>query len=62
MFEEYNMDIKMKINDSTYYCELIVDNSEAEKTEYRKNLDVEKISVWFEKLKSNFGILFYYPE
>ena len=61
VFEEYNMDIKMKINDSTYYCELIVDNSEAEKTEYRKNLDVEKINVWFEKLKSNFGILFYYP-
>lgn len=33
-----------------------------EKTEYRKNLSVEKLNVWFEKLKSNFGVLFYYPQ
>lgn len=61
VFEEYNMDIKMKFNGSTYYCELLVDNSVEEKTEYRKNISVEKLITWFEKLNSNFGILFYYP-
>ena len=29
--------------------------------EYRKNISVEKLTTWFEKLNSNFGILFYYP-
>lgn len=62
VFEEYNMDLKIKINDSTYYCELLIDNSAEEKTEYRKNLSIEKLTTWFEKLKSNFGILFYYPK
>lgn len=61
VFEEYNMDIKMKLNGSTYYCELFVDNSVEEKTEYRKNISVEKLTTWFEKLNYNFGILFYYP-
>lgn len=60
VFEEYNMDFKMKFNGSTYYCELLVDNSLEEKTEYRKNISVEKLTR-FEKLNSNFGILFYYP-
>ena len=61
VFEEYNMDIKMKFNGSTYYCELLVDDSAEEKTEYRKNISVEKLITWFEKLASDFGILFYYP-
>ena len=39
----------------------MVDNSLEEKTEYRKNISVEKLTTWFEKLNSNFGILFYYP-
>ena len=62
VFEEYNLDIKMKYNNRTYYCELLVDNSMEEKTEYRKNLSIEKLNVWFEKIKSNFGVLFYYPQ
>ncbi len=62
VFEEYNMDIKMEYNGSTYCCELLVDNSVEEKTEYRKNISVEKLTIWFEKLNSNFGILFYYPQ
>lgn len=62
VFEEYNMDIKMEYNGSTYYCELLVDNSVEEKTEYRKNISIEKLTTWFEKLNSNFGILFYYPQ
>ena len=53
--------IKMKYDDNTYYCELVIDNSVEEKTEYRKNISVEKLTTWFEKLNSNFGILFYYP-
>lgn len=60
-FLAYSMDFKMKFNGSTYYCELLVDNSLEEKTEYRKNISVEKLTTWFEKLNSNFGILFYYP-
>lgn len=62
VFEEYNMDMKLKINDDTYYCELIVDDSEQERTEYRKNLSMEKLRVWFQKLKCNFGVLFYFPK
>lgn len=62
VLEEYNMDIKIKINDSTYLCELLVDNSVEEKTEYKKNLSIEKLNTWFEKLKCSFGILFYYPK
>lgn len=61
VFEEYNMDIKIKINNNTYYCELLVDNSIEEKDEYRKKLSIEKMNVWFENIKNNFGILFYYP-
>ena len=62
VFEEYNMDIKIKFNDSTYYCELVLDNSANENTEYRKNISLEKLTTWFEKLNYNFGILFYYPK
>lgn len=62
VFKEYNMDVKIKIHDSTYYCELIVDNSEDEKTVYRKDIDGEKLRIWFERLRPNFGILFYYPQ
>ena len=39
----------------------MVDDSAEEKTEYRKNISVEKLITWFEKLASDFGILFYYP-
>lgn len=61
VFEEYNMDIKIKLDGSTYYCELLVDNSVEEKTEYRKNLSVEKMTTWLKKLSFKFGVLFYYP-
>jgi len=61
VFEEYNMDIKIKINEATYYCELIVDNSSDSREEYRKNLNIEKTHCWFEKLNVNFGVLYYYP-
>lgn len=61
VFEEYNMDIKMKLNGITYYCELLVDKSTEVKTEYRKNISVEKLVTWLEKLNYNFGVLFYYP-
>lgn len=60
VFEEYNMDIKMKFNGITYYCELLIDDSIEEKKEYRKRISVEKLFTWFEKLGSNFGVLFYY--
>lgn len=62
IFEEYNMDIKIKINQDMYRCELLVDNSTEEKTEYRKNISMEKLITWFKNLTSNFGILLYYPQ
>lgn len=62
VFEEYNMDIKMEINGNTYYCELLLDDSVEEKVEYRKKINTEKLTTWFEKLNCNFGILFYYPK
>lgn len=62
VFEEYNMDIKIKIDGVTYYCELMVDDSEKEVGEIPKFLDTEKLAIWFEKLNYNFGILYYYPK
>lgn len=61
VFEEYNMDMKIKVNGITYYCELLVDDSNIEKSEYKKNLNIEKVRTWFNVLKSNFGVLYYFP-
>ena len=61
VFEEYNMDIKIKIENVSYYCELLVDYSDVDSEEKIKYLDTEKLAVWFEKLQYEFGILFYYP-
>ena len=36
VFEEYNMDFKIKFNGSTYYCELLIDNSLEEKQNIEK--------------------------
>ena len=61
VFEEYNMDIKVKIEDASYYCELIVDNSDVDNEVKQKFLDTEKLKVWFERLGCQFGILYFYP-
>ena len=62
VFEEYNMDIKIKIGEISYYCELIVDDSEDDSEEKNKFLDTEKLKTWFGKLRYQFGILYYYPK
>lgn len=61
VFEEYNMDIKIKIGNDSYYCELLVDVSKDGKDEKTKRLDIEKLKVWYDKLTFKFGVLFYYP-
>ncbi len=62
VFEEYNMDIKIKIEEVSYYCELVVDNSDNDNEVKQKFLDTEKLSIWFEKLGYQFGILYYYSK
>lgn len=62
VFEEYNMDIKIKIGEISYYCELIGDSSDNDSEEKTKFLDTEKLKTWFEKLSYQFGILYYYPK
>ena len=62
VFEEYNMDIKIKIEEVSYYCELIVDNSGTDNEVKLKFLDTEKLTIWFEKLRYQFGILYYYSK
>lgn len=62
IFEEYNMDIKIKIEEVSYYCELIVDNSDTDNEVKQKFLDTEKLKIWFEKLEYQFGILYYYSK
>lgn len=62
VFEEYNMDIKIKIDEVSYYCELVVDNSDTDNEVKQKFLDTEKLTIWFEKLIYQFGILYYYPK
>lgn len=60
VFEEYNMDIKVKIKEVSFYCELIVDDSNDDNKVKKKFLDTEKLKIWFEKLEYQFGILYYY--
>jgi hypothetical protein len=62
VFEAYNMDFKIKYNDRTSYCELIVDNSDKDTDEKIKYIDKDKLSIWFESLKCNIGILYFYPK
>ena len=62
VFEEYNMDIKIKINDESYYCELYIDDSKDDKEDKIKFLDKIKLETWFNELSYRFGILFYYPK
>jgi hypothetical protein len=62
VFEEYNMDIKIKIEEISYYCELVVDNSDTDNEVKLKFLDTEKLTIWFEKLRCQFGILYYYSK
>lgn len=62
VFEEYNMDIKIKMGEISYYCELIVDNSDNDSEEKTKFIDTEKLKTWFEKLRYQFGMLYYYPK
>ena len=62
VFEEYNMDFKIKIEEISYYCELIVDSSDNDSEVKIKFLDAEKLKTWFEKLSYQFGILYYYPK
>lgn len=62
VFEEYNMDFKIKINEISYYCELIVDDLDTDNEVKQKFLDKEKLTVWFDKLKYEFGILYYYTK
>lgn len=61
IFEEYNIDFKLKYKNKSYYCELITDkefNSSEKKIKY---IDKEKLEVWFEKLTyDNWGIIYYY--
>lgn len=62
VLEEYNMDFKIKIEEVSYYCEVVVDNSEADNEVKRKFLDTEKLTIWFENLRYQFGVLYYYPK
>ena len=62
VLEEYNMDIKIKIEEVSYYCELVVDKSDTDNEVKLKFLDTEKLTTWFEKLKYQFGMLYYYPK
>lgn len=62
VFEEYNMDIKIKREEVSYYCELIVDDSDNDSEVKLKFLDTEKLKIWFEKLRYQFGILYYYSK
>lgn len=62
IFDEHNMDIQVKINNNTYCCEVLFDDSSDYRAEYRKKLNMEKVRVWFEAQKSDFGVLYYYPK
>lgn len=62
VLEEYNMDIKIKKEEISYYCELIVDDAANNNELKLKFLDTEKLKVWFENLTYQFGILYYYSK
>ncbi len=61
IFEEYNMDFKIKIREKTVYCELIIDNTSQDCNDNKiKYIEKDKLKIWFENLNSSFGILFYF--
>lgn len=62
VFEEYNMDIKIKREEVSYYCELIIDESDNDNEVKLKFLDTEKLKIWFKKLRYQFGMLYYYSK
>lgn len=62
VFEEYNMDIKIKPVNESFYAELIVDNTIEDNDEKIKFIETGKLKVWFEVLQNNFGILYFYPK
>lgn len=62
ILEEYNMDIKIKREEVSYYCELMIDDSDNDNEIKIKFLDIEKLKIWFEKLRYQFGILYYYSK
>lgn len=62
VLEEYNMDIKIKREEISYYCELIIDESDNDNEVKLKFLDTEKLKIWFTKLRYQFGMLYYYSK
>lgn len=62
VFEEYNMDIKIKREEVSYYCELVIDESDNDNEVKVKFLDTEKLKIWFTKLRYQFGMLYYYSK
>ncbi|NMM65822.1 hypothetical protein HBE96_24910 [Clostridium sp. P21] len=62
VFEEYNMDIKIKVGEYSCYCELCIDDSQNDKEEKLKFIDKERLETWYKRLSYKFGILYYYPK
>lgn len=62
VFQELNLDFEIKIENKTYLCELIIDNSTEIKETYNKKIETEKILAWFSIPNIKFGVLFYYPK
>lgn len=56
------MDIKIKREEVSYYCELIIDESDNDNEVKLKFLDTEKLKIWFKKLRYQFGMLYYYSK
>lgn len=59
IFEANNIDICIEINGIEYFCELIFDGSQDNKSTYEKRVKKEKLELWF-KDERNIGILFFY--
>lgn len=61
ILEEYNMDMKIKLSNQSYYCELIVDKTKDDVDIKIKYISTEKLKSWHENIKIPIGILYYYP-
>lgn len=61
ILEEYNQDIKIKIDKEFYYCEIQIDNREECVSQFCKKLSLNYILDWNDNDKK-YGIIYYLPK
>ncbi len=65
IFSDYDLDFEILLEDIEYKCELVIDESDdeyEETSEIKRMISVKKLGKWYEEIKDNFGILYYFKK